>query len=173
MALRELTSLDVTDAELERVRVPEARKEDQLRPLFLFKVEGTWLAIDASLAEAVLDDVGSSPVPGAPPHIPGVVTHGDHVLALLDIARFCGLGEGRSAAGFSRTVVVSAGPMRVGVRAEGSAGVVEVPMGSVHAPQALQGERLLPHLLGECETPWGVCGILDVPKLLEAARVRG
>ncbi len=170
--IRELTNLDITDAELERVRVPEVRHEDQLRSLFIFKVEDTWLAIDASLAEAVLDDAGSSPVPGAPPHIPGVVTHGDHVLALLDLGRFCGLGSRGGGGSFRRTIVIAAGPMRVGVRADGSAGVVEVPVGSVHAPRALQGDRLLPHLLGECETAWGVCGILDVPKLFEAARVR-
>jgi chemotaxis signal transduction protein len=165
--------VEIVEAELERALAPEPDVRDTLRPLFVLRIEDTWLAVDAALVDGVLEDLGCSPVPGVPAHVLGVITHGNQVLAVLDVARFCALPpRANPAAAFSRTVVVSAGPMSVAIRADVAAGVVEVPASAIKAATVVQGASLDAFLAGECETPWGVCGLLDVPRLLDAARVR-
>lgn len=173
MSTRALTADEVTGAELGRERAAEPEARAEIAKLFVMRVADTWLAVEAAGVDGVLADAGCSAVPGVPAHILGVITRGDRVLALLDVARFCGLPKSRTPPiGFVRTVIFTAGQMSVGVRVDTAVGVVEVPWRAVRPTSVLQGERLLPYLVGECETPWGLCGVLDVAHLLEDARVR-
>jgi purine-binding chemotaxis protein CheW len=139
----------------------------------VFRVEDTWLALDARVVESVLEDQGCTPVPGAPPHVLGVIVHGERVLALFDVATFCGVApRADSYNGFPRTFIVHAGGFTVGIRADLAAGVVDVAAPDIVAVAALQGERLVPYLLGEVKTPWGLAGLLDTARILEDACVR-
>lgn len=171
MPARELTNAEITDAQLERIQEPEQRPEERRQPFFIVQIADVHIAIDAKHVEAVLDDIGCSPVPAAPAHVPGVITHRDHILALLDLAIFCQLPRRREGAQ-PRTVVIASGPLRAGVRCVAAAGVVEIAQGALRPPTVLAGGALVSFLVGECETPFGLCGVLDVPALLEAARVR-
>lgn len=93
------------------------------------------------------------------------------MLALLDLAAFCRLPK-RSGGASRRTVVLASGLLRAGLRCAAAWGVVDVAQMALRSPTVLRSEGLKPFLRAECETPWGLCGVVDVPALLEAARVR-
>lgn len=143
--------------------------------LFLFRLREVWLAVEADAVEAVISSEAPTPIPIAPDHIEGVRLHGDNVVAVVDLARFLRLpetGPSSDDAGFSRTLIVSAGGLRAGLVCDRAAGVFQIDAAALEAPRVLTGERLLQFLSAEVDTPRGRAGVLDGAALLEAARVR-
>jgi len=162
----------VIDAEITRSHAPSAADEQATESLFVFSVEGSWIAVRASHVERVLEQGACSSIPGAPAHVLGVIADGDQVLPVMDLATLCALPARRAPADFGRIVVVSDGPLVVGVRAEAAAGVLEVEAANVRSPTVSSTGALAAFVDGEVDSPWGLCAIINLPILFEAARVR-
>lgn len=117
----------------------------------------------------------ATPVPGAPPHVLGVVASGERVVVQIDLANLLGIGDGDHPAEmdplFRRTLFVSAGELEAALVCDRVRGLVRVDAGAVRDPAVLQGAQLRPFLTGEIDDPQGVVGVLDLPGLLRAAAV--
>jgi len=145
-------------------------------PLCVFRVEETWLALDAHAVEAVTAVEACAPIPFVPEHVKGVVITGDRVLAVVDLALLMRLPRAaprKADLGFGRCIVVHAREMRAGFLCDRAAGLIEVPVDSIAPVSVLQGARLTPFLKGEAETRLGLVGVLDAPALMDGAKVRG
>ncbi|HEY3447909.1 MAG TPA: chemotaxis protein CheW [Myxococcales bacterium] len=172
----------VDAAEALRARAAQAPAAERGRTaLLVCRVGGAWLAFEAAHVQAILETRLPSPVPHTPPHVLGVISHGEAALAVVDLAAFFRLDAqrppeaARSAGevlGLERIVVVSAGGLTAGLRCEKVAGVREVA-GALPAPRGvLQGERIAPFLVAELAEPEGVIGVLETVALLDALRVK-
>ncbi|MGC4113813.1 MAG: chemotaxis protein CheW [Myxococcales bacterium] len=153
------TSL-VDAAETLRAQAAQAPAAERGRTaLLVCRVGGAWLAFEASHVQAILETRAPSPVPHTPPHVLGVISHGESALAVVDLASFFRLDGERAggesarnageALGLERIVVASAGGLTAGLRCEKVAGVREVG-GAFPPPHGvLQGERIVPFLVAE------------------------
>jgi chemotaxis signal transduction protein len=73
---------------------------------------------------------------------------------------------------FSRILLVAAGGMRVGLVCHQVRGVMDPRAEKLHQPEVVQGERLQELVLAEMEQEQGLVFVLDLPRLLQAARVK-
>jgi purine-binding chemotaxis protein CheW len=140
-----------------------------------FRVGGSWLAVDATQVQEILDLAPITPVPRAPPSIRGVMAFRGRVVAVLDLERFFGFAAGAAAidgAPPPRILVVRAGGTRVGLVCDHVAGVVQVAEAGRRAVDAVQNERLREMASGEVDWDRGLLVLLDTSSLLESARVR-
>ena len=142
------------------------------RALFVFTVAGVGLAVPALEVDAVAPLEELTPIPGAPAHIPGLVTAGDRVLPLVDLAEFLGLSEaGERDPMFRRVLFVRVGDLEAGLVCQRARGLVSVPLTHLREPNVIEGARLRPFLAAEMDSGAGVVGVIDLKALLDAASV--
>jgi purine-binding chemotaxis protein CheW len=142
-------------------------------PLVVFTVMGVDLAVRAAAVTSVSASENHTPLPGAPPHILGLVTNGDRIVALVDLARFLELpvvDDPNDDALFYRTLFVRAGEMEAGLRCNRARGLRLIDADQLREPKVLQGSRLAPFLDSELDGD-KIVGVLNLPALLEAAAV--
>ena len=147
----------------------QAREE---RELFCFQVGELRLAVASENVREVLRLGRLTPLPRAPAFLLGVTGQRGEVLPVLDVLRLLGRGETRRSER-TRLLVGTSGPYVAGLLADGVAGLRRFPLAHL-LPPPLGGAVAAEHLLGVVEelaadTPLAV---LDLPKLLHAARAR-
>ena len=132
-----------------------------------FRVGDALLLCAAEPIEAVTMWEVPHTLPRVPAHVLGLVTYDQRALAILDIGRFLGLTGGDD---YARTLVVTAGEYRVGIPVDAALGVVEVAAADRCAPSGAFGGLLAQYLTAEVELDDDLAGLLDLERLLEAAR---
>jgi purine-binding chemotaxis protein CheW len=138
----------------------------------------TTLAVPAEQADEIVSVDAVYPIPLAPPHVLGLVAHRGRALPVLDLNEFLGLGEpARSptlpAAGDlrARLIVVTGAGMSVGIRCDEARGIMELESSELQPAQAAWGERLRACAAAEVVHGGTLIVLLDLPRLLEAARI--
>lgn len=146
--------------------------------LFLFRVCGAWFGTDVHVIRQVTQLRQPSLIPGVPSHILGLVPHGQDVLPVLDLARFLQLQTGGAAPApeadrevLARLLVVTIGALDVAIPVDQTGGLLPVAVEARREVSVMSGDLLRRFLKGEFDSPRGVAGLLDLPALLEAARV--
>jgi purine-binding chemotaxis protein CheW len=144
-----------------------------------FRVAGQWLAVDATHVEEICDQAGVHAIPHAPKHIPGIINVRGHAVPLLDIERFLDLhGEDADTERPSderarkRVILTHAGDMQVGLLCEQVRSIDHLEGNSLQQPIGLDGLKLGGFARLQADMSPGVVTLLDLPKLLEAARVQ-
>ena len=132
-----------------------------------FRIGGTLLACRADRVEAVTTWETPLQLPRVPAHILGLVTYDQRALALLDLGRFFGLTEDTD---YTRVLVVTAGPYRVGIPVNAALGVVELAPGDRQEPSGVITGPLAQYVAEEVQIGDQLGGLLDLERLLEAAR---
>jgi purine-binding chemotaxis protein CheW len=152
-------------------------------PVFLlFQVGSSWFALDPRLAQELAAPQRPTPIPRVPDYIPGMIKLRGRAVPLLDVQKFLGLS---AAAGdedtlLRRIVVVSANGMTVGLHSDRVKSLVPVPARALLPADSLPPGRVRDFAAAQVADPEGsvtgipgVIVVLDVPALLDAARVRG
>lgn len=140
----------------------------------VFTVAGVDLAVPASSVDAVTAVERATPIPGAPPHIVGLVALGDRVVPLVDLEVFLSLASTQASPVdplFHRTLIIQSGAYEAGLLCHRARGLIGVTRSNMKSPSVLQGAGLKPFLTSELDTQRGLVGILDPKVLLEAAAV--
>ena len=134
-----------------------------------FEVASAHLAVPADCVDEILELGEVTPVPLAPRHVGGLINLRGDALPLLDLTAFLGL----TAPSRPTTVLVTrADVYRVGLLVHRAHGARPLGDRSAAAPARLtQPARLREFALAEIETEAGVQALLDLARLLEAARV--
>jgi purine-binding chemotaxis protein CheW len=109
-------------------------------------------------------------LPSAPPFLTGVFTHRGEVLPVLDIAQLVGQGSIPVRAS-TRAAIVHCGQWKVAVVSEAVEGLITVPRRALDAPPA-ESSGVAEFLSGVAQDRLGAVAVLDMPRLVEAARAR-
>ncbi len=132
----------------------------------------TRVALLSRWVREVLSPHALTPVPGAPPHVSGIAQIGGRPVAVVDLAPFFGLTGGDVAVDdMPRLVLVQSGTMEVALCGR-SVLVEDLDLDEHAGGDQMFGERLRPHVQGRVTTRRGIAVVLDLPSVLEAARVR-
>jgi len=137
---------------------------------FSLRILGGRYAFEAALVTEVVRLGPLTRLPAAPSFLPGVFTHRGEVLPVLDIGQLTGQGSIPVRAS-TRAAIVHCGPWKVAVVSEAVEGLVAIPRRSVEPPPA-ESSGVAEFLSGVAQDKRGAVAILDLPRLVEAARAR-
>ncbi len=127
-------------------------------------------AFDAALVTEVVRLGPLTRLPGAPAALPGVFPHRGEVLAVLDLCQVLGLPPVTTGPA-TRVAVLKVGPWRLALLADAVEGLVS-PEGAVE-PAPASGGQAAEWLAGIGKDARGDLAVLDLRRLVEAARSRG
>jgi purine-binding chemotaxis protein CheW len=137
---------------------------------FCLRLLGGRFAFEAGLVTEVVRLGPLTRLPAAPSFLPGVFTHRGEVLPVLDIGQLVGHG-GVPLHANSRAAIVHCGPWRVAVVSEAVEGLIAIPRRALEPPPA-ESSGVAEFLSGVAQDRLGAVAILDLPRLVEAARAR-
>lgn len=140
--------------------------------LLRFRVGATQLAIPVRLVEEIAPLGARTVVPGVPRHIPGIIAVRGDAVPLLDLAIFVGLppAEERNDDREARVLVVRGERHRVGLLCDSVMGVAVISTPRLEPPAAIQPPALREHATAQLDLGDGVAAVIDLDRLLEAAR---
>lgn len=175
-----LTGTHVTGA-VTPTHAPAGTEDREAEALITFRVGDTWLAVAAMCVEEICDQSPPMAVPRAPAYVPGVINLRGHAIPLLDLHEFLHLPAASQGATdtyrpseetIPRVLLVGAAGMRVGLLCDQVGALEQVPKTQLRPVTAIHGQALATLTRAELVTPTLLAVLLDVPALLEAARVR-
>lgn len=121
--------------------------------------------------EEVTEPSDVTPVPCAPPHVPGIVAVRGEALPMFDVALFLGL-PGADAAETRRMLIVRSRRYRVGIVCDQVLGVASVPKDRIQEAIVSGPPSLRQYLVGEIEIGGKLAPLLSLEALLLAGRAR-
>ncbi len=151
-------------------RAAGAPRADQDAWFFCLRILGGRYAFEAPLVTEVVRLGPLTRLPAAPSFLPGVFTHRGEVLPVLDIGQLVGQGPIAIRAS-TRAAVVHCGPWKVAVISDGLEGLVLIPHRQLEPPPA-ESTGMAEFLSGVARDRSGTIAVLDLPRLVEAARSR-
>lgn len=137
---------------------------------FCLRVLGGRYAFEAPLVTEVVRVGPLTRLPAAPSFLPGVFTHRGEVLPVLDIGQLVG-HTAIPIRPSTRAALVHCGPWKVAVVSESVEGLVAIPRRALEPPPA-ESTGVAEFLSGVGRDRLGTVAILDLPRLVEAARAR-
>lgn len=140
------------------------------RAWLFFEVGDASLAVEAEAVEEILELGAVTPVPLAPPRIPGVMSFRGEALPLLDLGRFLAIGGDVE----PRTVLACrTRAYRVGLLCHRARGVRPIAKAATSPPHLARPDALRALAHAELEGDRGLSVLLNLDAVLESARVRG
>src|SRR5512136_2380896 len=137
---------------------------------FALRLMGARYAFEAPLVTEVVRLGPLTRLPAAPSFLPGVFTHRGEVLPVLDIGQLVGQSP-LPIRPSTRAAIVHCGPWKVAVVSESVEGLVSVPRRSIEPPPA-ESTSVAEFMTAVARDSEGSIAILDLPRLVEAARNR-
>lgn len=137
---------------------------------FCLRILGGRYAFEAPLVTEVVRLGPLTRLPAAPSFLPGVFTHRGEVLPVLDVGQLVG----QSALPIrpsTRAAIVHCGPWKVAVVSESVEGLVAVPRRAIEPPPA-ESSGVSEFMTAVARDAGGSIAVLDLPRLVEAARNR-
>ena len=137
---------------------------------FCLRLLGGRYAFEAPLVTEVVRVGPLTRLPAAPSFLPGVFTHRGEVLPVLDIGQLVGQAAVPIRAS-TRAALVHCGPWKVAVVSEAVEGLVAVPRRAIEPPPA-ESSSVAEFMTAVARDAEGAIAVLDLPRLVEAARNR-
>ena len=137
---------------------------------FCLRLLGGRYAFEAALVSEVVRLGPLTRLPAAPPFLTGVFTHRGEVLPVLDVSQLFGQGA-IPVRPSTRAAIVHCGPWKVALLSESVEGLIAVPGRALEPPPA-DSAGGAEFLSGVAQDRQGAVAILDMPRLVEAARAR-
>ena len=137
---------------------------------FCLRILGGRYGFEAPLVSEVVRLGPLTRLPAAPSFLPGVFTHRGEVLPVLDIGQLVGQSPLPIRAS-TRAAIVHCGPWKVAVVSESVEGLISVPRKAIEPPPA-ESSGVAEFMTAVARDAEGSIAILDLPRLVEAARNR-
>lgn len=137
---------------------------------FCLRLLGGRYAFEAPLVTEVVRLGPLTRLPAAPSFLPGVFTHRGEVLPVLDVGQLVGQPSVPIRPS-TRAALVHSGPWKVAVVSESVEGLVAIPRANLEPPPA-ESSGVAEFLQAVGRDGKGPVAILDLPRLVEAARAR-
>jgi purine-binding chemotaxis protein CheW len=139
--------------------------------LFCVQMNGERYALEAALVHEVVRLPPLTPLPGMPPFLLGVCAHRGEVLPVIDLAKLMGRGESRSH-NRSRIAVTRVDGMVVAFLTDSVEGLTRLPPSMIETAPVGATQRGAEFLAGVSSDPLGTFSVLDLHRLVAAARSR-
>lgn len=140
------------------------------REFFCFRIADLALGVPSEHVREVVRLSPLTPLPRSPSFLLGVCGHRGEVLPVVDLLRFLGKGEAKPGPR-TRLFVGISDKFHVGFLADSVSGLERVPPGEVRPPP-MAGDWANEHVLGVVLRSKGTLALLDLARLLGAARQR-
>lgn len=128
-----------------------------------FRLQSTWLMLDAACVRKILGAERWLVVPCASEHLPGILAWKGRALPLLDLSQILALGKSRP--GESRRTLIVQRPNEVlAIPVDAVREVRHVPQSELQAPR----NAIHPYASAEAEIEGHLTTLLDLPALLES-----
>ena len=137
---------------------------------FCLRILGGRYGFEAPLVNEVVRLGPLTRLPAAPSFLPGVFTHRGEVLPVLDIGQLVGQSP-LPIRPSTRAAIVHCGPWKVAVVSESVEGLVSIPRRAIEPPPA-ESSGVAEFMTAVARDGEGSIAILDLPRLVEAARNR-
>jgi purine-binding chemotaxis protein CheW len=137
---------------------------------FALRLLGSRYAFEAPFVTEVVRLGPLTRLPAAPSFLPGVFTHRGEVLAVLDLSQLMGQ-QAIPIRPSTRAAIVHSGPWKVAVIADAVEGLVSLDRKHLEPPPA-EGGGVAEFLFAVGRDAKGSLAVLDLPRLVEAARAR-
>ena len=137
---------------------------------FCLRLLGGRYAFDAPLVTEVVRLGPLTRLPAAPSFLPGVFTHRGEVLPVLDVGQLVGQNAVPIRPS-TRAALVHCGPWKVAVVSEAVEGLVSISRRNLEPPPA-ESSGVAEFLSAVGRDKHGTIAVLDLPRLVEAARAR-
>jgi purine-binding chemotaxis protein CheW len=137
---------------------------------FALRIMGARFAFEAPLVTEVVRLGPLTRLPAAPSFLPGVFTHRGEVMPVLDVSQLVGQAA-IPIRPSTRAALVHCGPWKVAVIADSIEGLVVFPRRAIE-PAPAEGTGVAEFLTAVARDEKGVVAVLDLPRLVEAARAR-
>jgi purine-binding chemotaxis protein CheW len=139
--------------------------------LFCVQMDGERYALEAALVHEVVRLPPLTPLPGMPPFLLGVCAHRGEVLPVIDLAKLMGRGEARIHQR-TRIAVTRVDGMVVAFLADAVEGLTRLPPSLIEPAPVGATQRGAEFLAGVSSDPLGNFSVLDLHRLVAAARSR-
>jgi chemotaxis signal transduction protein len=136
--------------------------------LLYFRVLDAELAAPPPVVDEIVPLGPLTAVPGVPPHVRGLLALRGQALPVVDLGIFLGLGASASEA--PRVLVIHVAPFRVGLLADRVLGVRSTHEARQADLDVVRPDRLRSLAIAALDHGAGVATVLDLRRLLEAAR---
>lgn len=147
-------------------------------PILVFELRSRWFGCDANLVREVVGERSRTPLPGAPPHVPGVFGLHGRAVAVVELGNFLSIPEANTGAKprseeecQGRIIVVRVGEMTVGILTDRVDVIIEPTRGELREPRISPQGRLLDFVSGELDLGDRIVTVLDFSRLIRAASV--
>jgi len=137
---------------------------------FALRIMGARYAFEAPLVTEVVRLGPLTRLPAAPSFLPGVFTHRGEVMPVLDVSQLVGQAP-IPIRPSTRAALVHCGPWKVAVIADSIEGLVVFSRRNIE-PAPAEGTGVAEFLTAVARDEKGVVAVLDLPRLVEAARAR-
>lgn len=165
--------MNSTQLERALARAPDRPQADQSRrdrEFFCFRIGELALGVPSENVREVVRLGPMTPLPRSPSFLLGVCGHRGEVLPVVDLLRYLGKGEAKTTTR-TRLFVGIAERFHVGFLADAVTGLERVQLADIRPPP-MAGDWANEHVLGVVMRPQGTLALLDLAKLLTAARAR-
>lgn len=156
--------------------MPEASEPARSTLLLALRAGSVHLALTAQMVEEVCEESEFVALPRMPAHVCGLMSVRGEPVPVVDLARFLEVGQDacdpREEARTRRVVVIHDETYRVGFLCQRVFGLLRLPAERMLRPELIQGGRLRRFTQAEVDGPRGLAAVLDVPAVLDAARLR-
>lgn len=167
----------------------EADQEEETRPVVAFRIGTDLFAVPGDSVREIMATTDSTPLPGAPAHVDGVIVVRRRVVGVLSMRKFLNLDASLSAdaatddpgaepafedVSTDRTLIVETAHYTVGIRVDEITGLGEWPESSID-PETLPDnirDSTRRYARGARQQNGTLCIYLDLPTLLDDAAVR-
>jgi purine-binding chemotaxis protein CheW len=149
---------------------PSAGRGAQDAWYFCLRILGGRYAFEAPLVTEVVRLGPLTRLPAAPAFLPGVFTHRGEVLPVLDIGQLVGQGS-VTIRHSTRAALIHCGAWKVAVVSDGVEGLLSIPRAALE-PAPAESIGMAEFLSGVARDKVGTIAVLDLPRLVEAARSR-
>lgn len=141
--------------------------------LLRFQIRDQAYAVRAEDVREVIGQLPSTLLPGAPPYIRGIVIHRRQVVGLLDLDRWFKLDDQGAPIEAGRVVIVEHDALLVGLLAGAQTTIIQWPRAALAGNLDALPTRLRKYARAVRDDDAGPVILLDVPRLLEDAALRG
>jgi purine-binding chemotaxis protein CheW len=129
-----------------------------------FRVGQETFGVPIGAVQEILRPLPVTPVPGAPPHIEGVINLRGRIISIMDLRKRCGAPAEPNRR--NRIVVAESDGRRIGLMVDSASEVLRIPEASIEPPASLFGDAPAGYVTGVAKLANRLVILVDIALLL-------
>ena len=144
--------------------------KSSIRSLMTFSLGNEKYAFDMDFMKKIRWAEGITPVPGLPPHIPGIINLRGEIISVVDLRALLGLSS--EIPSKATIMVTSLNGVDVGFLVDGVDEIIDLPLKSIDPPMITFEKEYSEFIDGETRLNEGLLVILNYEKIMASERMK-